>query len=356
MVRILMIGMHDKIGGVETFLMNYYRNIDRSKIQFDFINMFDKLCFQDEIIELGGKIYQVPNVKRHPIKYYKKLKEIVRINEYEIVHINMLSMANVLPILAAKKAKAKHIIAHSHNTNTPKGILRKTLDKLNKNMVLKNATDLFACSKLAGNWMFGEKREVTIINNAIDLNRYIFNNDERDKIRKKLNVENKFVVGHIGRFSEQKNHKFLIDVFKEIALKEKDAILLLIGEGNLKDNIKNKVKEYELNDKVIFLDIVDNAYDYYQAMDVFVLPSLFEGLPVVGIEAQASGTYCLFSDSITKEVKIVDDVEFISIDDKEKWANEILKCKDKNKRKYSIQNEYNIEYAAKRLEKIYLEM
>lgn len=357
MLRILILGMHDKIGGVETFLMNYYRNINREEIQFDFINMYDKLCFEEEIIQLGGKIYNVPNVKKHPIKYYNEIKKIIINNSYNIVHINMLSVANILPILAAKSAKTKNIIVHSHNSNTPKGIIRKILNKVNKKIMLKKATDFFACSNLAGEWMFGKKQKFHVINNAIDIQKYQYNENIRNKIRKELNIDDKFVIGHVGRFSEQKNHEFLIEIYKEITKIEKESILLLIGEGELKKEIEEKVNKYKIADRVIFLGTTDKINEYYQAMDLFILPSKFEGLPVVGVEVQANGLPCILSNNITKEIKINDNVFFLDISNLKTWVEYILRIEKENagrqKNIKSIEKNYNIEIQAQKLVEFY---
>lgn len=358
MIRVLMIGMHDKIGGVETFLMNYYRNIDRNKIQFDFINMYDKLCFQDEIIKLGGKIYKVPNVKKNPIGYYKNIIKVIKNNKYQIVHINMLSMANILPILAAKKAGVKHIIAHSHNTNTPKGLLRKILDKLNKNIVLKNATDLFACSENAGIWMFGKEKDFNIINNAVDVKKFKYDEEKRKEMRKQLKVENKFVIGHVGRFCEQKNHEFLIEIFKKISQEREDAVLLTIGEGELKNQIIEKVKKYNLQNKVIFLNPVSNVNDYLQAMDVFVLPSKFEGLPVVAVEAETNGLKVITSNTVSKELPIKELTEYCSLENIEEWCDQLEQkniVNRKDRTKDISKANYSIEKESRKLEKYYIE-
>lgn len=357
MKRILIFGMHDKIGGVETFLMNYYRNIDREKVQFDFINMYDTLCFEDEIIAMGGKIYKVINVKKNPFKYYRQLFKLIKENGYDTIHVNMLSMANIIPIIVAKRLKIKNIIIHSHNTSTPHGLIRKVMDKLNKKIAINAATHLVACSKLAGDWMFGNKKDFSVVNNAIDLDKYKYDLQIRNKIRDELHVQDKFVIGNIARFSEQKNHEFLIDIFKEISLIEPSAVLLLIGEGDLKEKIKEKVNRYGLTKKVLFLEPVSNANDYYQAMDVFVLTSLFEGLPVVGIEAQASGTNCVFANTITRELELTYFAKFIGLNEsKEKWAQEIVELK--NKGKMNVENtklieRYNIVKETEKLLNIY---
>ncbi len=350
-MRIMHIGLYDSLGGIETCVMNYYRHINRDEIQFDFTNPYDKLCFSDEIENLGGKIYNVANFKKHPLKYYRELIKILP--NYKIVHIHMLSAANILPVLAAKTAKVPHIIVHSHNSDTPNGIIRKTLDNANRKILLKNATNFFACSNLAGKWLFGDNINFTVIPNAIDIKKFKFNPAVRKKIREDLRIDGKFVVGHVGRFSEQKNHAFLIDIFNEIHKEQPNSILMLIGSGELKDNIKEKVESLNLDDSVLFLGNKDNIHDYYQAMDVFVLPSLFEGLPIVGIEAQMSRLLCFFSNSITPEVKIANSASFLpSNESPMQWSKAILQANNPQ-RNFTLSPGYDILEQSKRLLKLY---
>lgn len=357
-IRVLQIGMHDKIGGVETYLMNYYRNIDKSKVQFDFVSIYEKLCFEDEIKKMKGKIYHITSMKKNPIKYYYGLKKIIADNNYKIVHINMLSAANILPLLIAKNMKVKNIIAHSHNTNTPSGLPRKFLDKLNRKKITK-ANHYWACSKKAGIWLFGEKSvdKIEIINNAIDYDKFSFDLDQRNLVRQQLNIQNKFVIGNVARFSYQKNQSFLIDVFHKLQEKINNSILLLIGEGELEQELKNKVDKLGLNDKVIFFGTTNDVGKYLQAMDIFVLPSLFEGLPVTGIEAQASGTYCIFSSNITEETKISDNCKFVDLNVND-WVNAIeeIYINGYKKESSNMTEKYNIRIAAKKLEKKYIDM
>ncbi len=357
-IRVLQIGMHDKIGGVETFLMNYYRNIDKNRVQFDFINMFDKLYYDNEIKELGGKVYNVQNVKKNPISYYKAIKKIVQEKQYNIVHVNMLSMANILPIIAAKKGGAKHIIIHSHNTGTPKGILRKILDKLNKSIAIKNATNYFACSNLAGKWMFSGKVKFEVVNNAIDIENFEFNADIREKIRKELNVKDEVIIGHVGRFCEQKNHMFLINMFEQFCKIDEKSKLLLIGEGELKEKIILEIQKRKLEDRVIILTPKDDIQNYYQAMDVFVLPSKFEGLGIVVVEAQANGLQCICSDAIPDEVKLLKTFRKIPFNYSE-WIMELKNIQyraGKEESKNALQrNNYDIKIEAKKLMNKYIE-
>ena len=356
-IRILQIGMHDKIGGVETFLMNYYRNIDRKKVQFDFINMFDKLCFEDEIKKLGGNVYKVSNVKKRPIKYYNDIRKIIRENDYKIVHINMLSMANIVPILAAHKEGVKHIILHSHNTGTPSVLIKKILDRLNKNVAIKNATDFFACSKLAGEWLYGDRTNFEVISNAIEPEKFKYDEKTRKLIRKKLGVEENFVIGHVGRFSEQKNHEFLINMFSKFAKTCPNSRLLLIGEGELKNKIENLVKKLEISNQVILLEPKSNIQDYYQAMDVFVLPSKFEGLGIVLVEAQANGLQCICSNVVPDEVKIINTLEKVPLKI-DSWIKAFNDRKDRVPEDIVLdefkENKYDISVEAKKLTDKYI--
>lgn len=327
-IRVLMIGMHDKIGGVETFLMNYLRNINREEVIFDFISTFKELCFEEEIIKLGGKVYHICSEKKNPFKYCKDLKKIIKQNNYSIVHINMLSAANILPVLVSKMVKVKHIIVHSHNSNVPAGVLRKILNFVNKPF-LHLATNFYACSIKAGEWLYGKrflkKHELVLINNAIDLEKYSFNDEDRENIRKELDISDKFVVGNIGRFSYQKNHEFLIDVFYEIQKQKENSVLLLIGEGELEEEIKKKIENLNIMEKVIFLGTTSAVGKYLQAMDVFVLPSRFEGLGIVAIESQVSGLKTFVSDVVPSEAEVTELLEKISLNESAyHWSEKII--------------------------------
>ena len=359
-IRILQIGMHDKIGGVETFLMNYYRNIDKKKFQFDFINPYEKLSFQEEIEKLGGKVYKIPNFKKHPIKYYKAIKNIIKNNKYNIVHVHMLSAANVLPIKAAKSCDVKHIISHSHNSNTPPGVIRKILNMVNKKYIRHTCNHFLGCSLLASEWLYGAKfcknNNIIVINNAIDYDKFCYNDSVRKKIREQLKVDNELLFGHVGRFSYQKNHNYLIELFNEIHKANPKTKLILIGDGELRKKIELKVNDYNLQKSVIFLGVVSNVNDYFQAMDVFLLPSWFEGLPVVGVEAQISSTKCVFSSTITKEIDITNNNLFIDINnDAKDNAKNILNFAKKEKNIVSRRNvsQYDIQKESKKLESFY---
>ena len=355
-IRVLQIGMHDKIGGVEIFLMNYYRNINRNNVTFDFISATNELCFQDELKKYGSNIYYVSNYKRNPIKYYNEIKKIIKEGKYEIVHINMLSAANVLPAIAAKKCKVKNIIAHSHNNGVPSGLLRKVLNNLNKKMLRKCANIFYACSESAGKWMFKNK-QFDIIENSIEIDKYRFNHEFRDKLRKEYHIpKDKIVIGMVGRFDEQKNHEFAIDILKN--LNDDKYVLFLIGEGVLKESIKNKASDLKLENNVIFAGKKMNVEEYYSMFDLFILPSKFEGFGIVNIEAQASGLPCVVSSVVPLETKLSDSIYYLGLDNIDEWIKTIKKIKydrDRTKLADDIYN-YDIKTSAKKLEDRYLNM
>lgn len=357
MIRILHVVTIMNRGGIESMLMNLYRNIDREKIQFDFlVHRKEKGAFDDEIRELGGNIYYAPPINPfHHKKYLKALDVFFREHRYKIVHshINALSM---FVLRAAKKANINCRIAHSHTDRIE--FDEKFFFKWYCKKQLKNfLTHRFACGEKAGKWLFGNNN-FTILNNAIDLYKFQFSKENNLLYRNQLGLGNGFVLGHIGSFRKVKNHSFLIDIFSEIIKKQIDAKLILIGEGELKSEIKKKVNRLNLSDKVLFLGIRKDVQKLLNCMDVFIFPSIYEGLPVTLIEAQANGIIITASDSISKEAKITDLVQFFSLKKNAAfWAEEILKYKNGYERIFyltELQNAgYDIKETAKWLENFY---
>lgn len=352
-------------GGVEAVVINYYMHIDRTKIQFDFICDEDSTNIPyEEIEQLGGKVILIPPYQR-AFKYHKELKRVLKEGNYKIIHSHISTMS-VFSLFAAKCAGVPVRIAHSHSTTNKKEKKKNLMKQVLRPFSKVFATDYMCCSELAGRWLFGDKEydkgDVYLLNNAIDLDKFKYNEALRKKKRKELGIkDDTLVIGHIGRFVAQKNHDYLIDIFNEIHKKNNNSILLLAGQGPLMEDIKNKVKELNLEDSVKFLGQRNDANELYQAFDVFLLPSLYEGLPVVGVEAQAAGLLCYLSDDMTKETKVLDITKFMSLNNTpEEWADNILDDVKKYKRidvsKEMTAKNFNIKEEVKRLEKYYLNL
>lgn len=347
-------------GGVESVIMNYYRHLDHSKVQFDFICDEDSTRIPyDEIKKLGGRVFLVPKYQNLP-KYLKALEKLFKENQYRIVHSNINTLS-VFPLYAAKKAGVPIRISHSHSTSNPKEWKRNLIKNILRPFSKRYATDYFACSELAGRYLFGNKAfdqgEVKIIHNAIDVEKFKFDEVARKKLRKEFEIKDStIVIGHVGRFVQQKNHTFLVDVFKEFHGKNPDSKLLLVGSGPLEDEIKKKVDRLGLKDSVLFLGQRDDINKLYSVMDIFCLPSLYEGLPVVGVEAQAAGLPTIFSNRISEEVIISSYAKNVSIQDTGFYIEKINKAirSIKKQRPYATVFEYmDINNEASTLEKIY---
>ena len=362
-VKVLQIMGIVESGGVEAVIMNYYLHIDRSKVQFDFVmHQGSNPNYIAEVESLGAKVHEVTPYTKNIIKFTYEIYKIIKEGNYKIVHSNMNSLSG-FPLLAAYLAGAKVRILHNHTADTKEEGLRTVIKRVLRPFAKAFANRYWACSKLAGEWMYGKdavmNNRVTVINNAIDLDKFAFNQEKRDELRKQLGLEGKFVVGHVGRFMKQKNHEFLIDVFVEVAKQKENAVLLLIGEGSLIGLIKNKVNALNLTGKTIFLGVRSDVADLYNVMDVFVLTSYYEGLPVVGVECQANGLPLLCSDNVTKEVVFSKAIELLSLDSGvRKWSSKVIEmgC---NKRFYTRKDiervGFDVQVESKKLESFYIE-
>lgn len=353
-IRVAQMMTDMNFGGVEMVVMNYYRHIDRTKIQFDFFALEGSAIPQREEIEkLGGRIYVVPRYT-HLLQYEREIQKLFKKNKYEIVHSHMNTLS-VFSLFGAKRAQIPNRILHNHSTagkgETKKNIMKYALRPFAKVF----PTQLCACSNLAGEWIYGKNTQFKVFNNAIDLDKYKYDEEKRNELRNRLGIEEKKVIGHIGRFCYAKNHDFLIDIFNEVLKREKNAILLLIGEGELEQEVREKVKELGLEEKVLFLGKKEDAYKYYQAMDVFVLPSRYEGLPVVGVEAQACGLPCVFSECITKEAKILSSVIYVNgrIEEYVEAIEKGLKMERKDTSEEMSEAGFNIKIEAEKLLEFY---
>ena len=337
-IRILHVLGGVGLGGAESRIMDIYRHIDKDRVQFDFlVHQTKKGYYEDEIEALGGRIYRVPRFKLYNILTYRKaLREFFNTNHrFEVVHGHMTSTASIyLPI--AKKCGVPVTVAHARSAGVDKGV-KGTITRLIRRPLRKKCDYMFACSMLAAKAVFGENNakngRVTIVPNAIDAKLFIYDEEVRNRMRQKLSLEDKFVIGHVGRFHYAKNHEYLLAVFQKIAQQRENARLLLLGEGERMGEMKEKAAALGVADKVLFAGNQKEVWDYYQAMDFFLFPSRFEGLPGTVVEAQAAGLRCLISDAIAEEVKITELVTAYSIEEEpEKWAEYVL-AHDKYERK-----------------------
>lgn len=310
-IRILHIVTYMGRGGLETMLMNYYRSIDRTKVQFDFLTHRDfEADYDAEILALGGRIYHLPPLNPFSKGYLSALDRFFAEHpEYRIVHSHLDCMAGI-PLKAAKKHGVPVRIGHAHNSSQPKDA-KYLLKLMYKRTIARNATRLFACSAEAGRWMFGGA-DFRVLNNAIDAQKYAFDAEIRSAARQKLGVsEDALLVGHVGRFDPQKNHSFLLTIFEKIP---GNARLLLVGDGALRPAAEQQAEELGIRDRIIFAGVRSDVDRLLQAMDVFLFPSLFEGLPVSIIEAQAAGLPCLISDKVPIECKKTELVTQLPLD------------------------------------------
>ena len=353
-------------GGAEAMIMNYMRNINRDIIKFDFLTNRDyRAAYEDEIESLGGKVYHMcPMYPGKFHRYKKEVREFLKEHpEYKIIHSN-LEERSYLPLKVAKKMGVPVRISHSHNR--PLGINPKLIVRYYFRFMLKfYNTHMFACGEEAGDWLYGKKNRsnVTIMNNAVDANQYRYNPEVSKEMKKQLGIEGKKVIGHVGRFFPQKNHSFLIDIFNEIHKKDKDTVLLLVGGGELDDALKNQIKEkvrnLGLEDAVEFLGVREDVDRIVQTFDVFLLPSLFEGLPVTMVEAQAAGLPCVISDKVPIQCDLTGNVWVVPLEESpEKWADVVLDKANNFEKRDTYQQiadaGFDIKSQAKWLEEFYV--
>lgn len=354
-------------GGAEAMIMNYMRNINRDMIRFDFLtNREYRGAYEDEIERLGGKVWHMCPMYPGKFRQYKReVRQFLKEHpEYRIIHSN-LEERSYFALKEAKKLGVPVRISHSHNR--PLGFDLKLLMRYYFRFMLKYYnTHMFSCGVEAGDWLYGKKNrdKVTIMNNAIDAKEYVYDREKSQAVKEVLGVSGKLVIGHVGRFFPQKNHRFLIEIFKEIHDRNADAVLLLVGGGELDDSLKNeikqKVEDLGLTDCVQFLGVREDVNELMQAFDLFLLPSLFEGLPVTMVEAQAAGLPCVISDKVPIQCDITGNVQVVALEEQPKiWAEKILQFAEgferKDTRERIEQAGFDIGQNAKWLETFYRE-
>lgn len=320
MKKVLVWGATDTVGGVEAVLWNYVSHISSKKVQFDFINTYADISIGDKVRERGGKVFSLTSRKENYIKYRREIEKFMALHaeEYDAVWLNDCMFGNIDILKLAKKYGIKQRIIHAHNSlNMGGGKSRLIRHKINSYLLRYYVTDYWACSLLAGNWSYPKavKDTIKVIPNAVDVKKYAPCADIRNEYRNTFGIaENTIVYGHVGRFHFQKNHIFLVELFAEIHKKNDRTILWLIGNGEDEDIVRNRVEELGIEDAVQFLGIRKDVANLLQAIDAFLLPSLFEGLPVVLVEAQAAGLPCYVADTVTEESDISGNLKFFSLE------------------------------------------
>ena len=358
MVKILIINtVRFKLNGISSVIMNYYKAMDKTDLSIEMLSV-DDLSEEYQALFAANSIKYYIIKRKNPLSYFFNLYKLAKEKRYDIVHVHGNSSTMAVELLACKLAGVNVRIAHSHNTTTAHPIVHKLLYPVFKS----SYTHGFACGEDAGKWLFRDN-EFVEIKNGIHLQQYVFDENQRDLYRKKLNITDEIIIGHVGNFVEQKNHTFILDMFSELFKDNDKYKLLLISDGYLLEDMKKKAESLGIQENVIFLGKTTEVYNYLMAMDVFILPSLYEGFPVVLVEALASGLECIVSDTIDENCNIVGNMDFLSIDDKLLWVKKLRNISiSKSRKSISRENEnllkikgFDIEQNSKMMKKLYFE-
>lgn len=345
-------------GGVAVLLYNYYSKMDHSLIQFDhIINVSDTGMIGEKFLKEGSQIYHLPRFNK-VIATFIGTRRVIKKGNYKIIHVHH-TQKSFVQLIAAWTCGVPVRIAHSHNYYTNESLIQKIVNRCYSVLTRLFATDYFACSDLAGEYVYGSNcKKIKKIYNAIDVPAYCINKSIRDRIRNEFNINDKFAICHVGRMTNQKNPMRIVDIFEKVVALNKESVLIWIGSGELESNIKEYVKKKQLAQNIIFIGETDRVNEYLMASDLFLLPSLYEGLGIVLIEAQVSGLPCIASDVIPSEVKVTPMVEFISLEEKDdKWAEAILQFLNYKRQDYSkevINSGYGLNERAVDLQKWYI--
>ena len=355
-MRVLQIVESMNMGGSQNFIMNVYRNICRDKIQFDFLTHRAGI-FDDEIKQLGGKIFKLDYLtKIGPTKYKKQLEMFFKNHpEYDTIHVHLNQVSGIV-LEVAKKQNIPNRIVHSHSTKNMNFFIVKIYKKYLQSKINKNATLFLACGEEAAKWLYKDKsNEAIIINNGIDIQKFKYSEEKRRKIRKEFNINDETIVlGHVGRFSKVKNHKFLIEIYRKIIDKEPNSLLILVGVGELKSDIENLVEQYGLKQNVKFLGLRQDIDYIYSALDYVVFPSFYEGISMALIEAQISGIKIFASNTIDKNTDISQNIKWLSLKDSaNEWAKCILDTNIARNEKNVKTEKYDIRIIANKLQELY---
>lgn len=360
-IKILYVGYSPNMGGIERFVLNIHKYIDKSKFDISIlIFKGKKVCFQDELEKKGVKFFEVTNRKKNYIKYLKDLKRIYSENNFDIIHFNIMNFSCFERIYLANKYSKAKLIIHSHSGKIHKGYKKtQILDRIGRFVTRNINYEKIACGKEAGKWLFNDKQFI-VLNNGMEVEKFQFSEENQKDMRKELNIDkNTKILGHVGAMLPVKNHKFLIDVFYEYQKLYKNSKLILVGEGYLQEQLQEQVNNLKLQDKVLFLGRRNDTEKIYSAMDIFIMPSWYEGFSIAIVEAQVNGLKCYTSTNVARESNLIGNVEFLSLDKGAKyWAEEIYKnnnLRNKNAIR-EIPKEFKIEETVRVLSDFYEDM
>lgn len=345
-------------GGISSYMRNYYRHMDKEKIQIDFVVQGEKSTYDEEIQSAGGRVYHLPTKRENLLAHDRELNRLLHAQEYQIVHAHMDGM-NGFFLRKAQKKGVPIRISHSHNSDfLTQNKLKLVFHKWSRSLIGRHATHLWACSEVAGKWLYGQN-EFDVIPNAIDVQRFAYQEASRDRLRQELGLEEQFVIGHVGRLSYQKNQTFLLQCVAEVIKQRPDTVLLLVGGGEDRQDLLAQAKVLGIESQVLFLGEREDVAALYSAFDIFVFPSHFEGFGTAALEAQANGLTCICSTQVTQEINVTGKALFIDLQAPlADWTTQILQAnpRDAEAAKQIVSAGYDIHTAAKRLERQYLSL
>lgn len=356
-IRVLHISLTRDLGGIAAYQKNLLDNIDKHKYSLDYLSPHKDAMLIPYLEQMGCRVHIVPSEKKF-IPYFLGLYKVMKNGHYDAVHIHKNSLVNSLPFFAAKLAGIKTIVAHSHNTLPSNGTALRFMHYFCRPIVRKMCTVRLACSVAASDWLFGKKYPAEVIKNSIDLARFSYNETVRKQVRDELGVGDELLIGHVGNYFHQKNHRFMVQIMAEMKKIDPKAKLVLVGKGELLEETQHYAKELKVDDRILFLGARSDADRLYQAMDVFLLPSFSEGFPFVGLEAQAAGLPFLMSDKVPDEIILTDECYSMSLSQSPcDWAKKICGIAKNSPRKDNYEllakKGYDVKESAKSLEKYY---
>ena len=359
MIRVLHVFGGLGTGGTESLIMNWYRNIDRSKIQFDFLVRSPDDNYLEEITALGGRVFYTASFPRHLLRNFLETRKILQRKEWDVIHVHSNAAMYMLPLRLAKKLGYQHRIMHSHSVHSKNPVFS-LVHRYNRKKINKYTTHQLACSNAAGEWMYPDSA-FCVVNNAVQVDKFLFDQKVRNEIRTAMGIDNSLVLGHVGRFSKPKNHSFLLDIFYEVKQLQPDSVLMLVGDGELQEAVKEKAKALGLTESVLFMGRRSDIGQLMSAMDIFLLPSLYEGLPVVCVESSANALISIISEeAYAQELDCFPNVKSVTLKKSaSEWAAFVLGNLNNAKPIYRNRNlvegsSFDVDLVIKTLQDIYL--